>query len=493
MFKRNTSVAVSSILLAFGLVLGASGFASATPIVPGVTSLPNGSSAYNLKMSPDGTKYYTVGYSSKILTSYITATNQVASSFNLPSTADAIIAMTLSPDGNSLYLVNEKTIGQVIIVNISGATPSITATITVGNSPKGVAITPDGTTGFVSNGQSNNISVFSTSTNTVTSTIAPVQSGDGINILATPTALEVSPNGSTLYVGYQRGNTAGLTGIASLNARSPFGVIHTVYFGTTTSGPQVYDLALTSDGSTLFASSSAPGDFWIKKYVAATLALSSSNPTSAPSSKRTFLALSADNTKLYASSVYTNDVNIFDTSDMSRVNVSGVAGAQNIAVSPTLGSQVVYVGNNGNDYYLLGSYISPSAQTVTGPIGATITSSSFSPSGLTGTVSYSVSPLLPSGFTLNTSTGVISGISSTVLTSATYTVTATNGTNSANAQVTLSVTAGSSSDSGSSDSNSLANTGVGNSSFTGILGIFLALSGISLYFGSIATARKRTF
>lgn len=46
---------------------------------------------------------------------------------------------------------------------------------------------------------------------------------------------------------------------------------------------------------------------------------------------------------------------------------------------------------------------------------------------VTGTVSsYSVSPALPAGLTLNIGTGVISGTPTTVTASATYTVTATN-------------------------------------------------------------------
>jgi len=61
---------------------------------------------------------------------------------------------------------------------------------------------------------------------------------------------------------------------------------------------------------------------------------------------------------------------------------------------------------------------------------------------VTGTVtSYSVSPALPLGLTLNTSSGVISGTPSAVASSADYTVTATNGTGSTTATVTIEVSA----------------------------------------------------
>ena len=61
---------------------------------------------------------------------------------------------------------------------------------------------------------------------------------------------------------------------------------------------------------------------------------------------------------------------------------------------------------------------------------------------VTGTVAaYSVSPALPAGLSISTSTGVISGTPSAVSASATYTVTATNGTGSTTATVTIEVAA----------------------------------------------------
>ena len=47
----------------------------------------------------------------------------------------------------------------------------VTATIPVGNSPSGVAVTPDGSWVYVTNYASNNVSVIDTSTNKVTATM----------------------------------------------------------------------------------------------------------------------------------------------------------------------------------------------------------------------------------------------------------------------------------------------------------------------------------
>jgi uncharacterized repeat protein (TIGR01451 family) len=66
------------------------------------------------------------------------------------------------------------------------------------------------------------------------------------------------------------------------------------------------------------------------------------------------------------------------------------------------------------------SYNSPNVFTVGALIG------NLSPSVSGNVIGYSVSPALPSGLSLNTTTGVISGTPTVVSANATYTVTATN-------------------------------------------------------------------
>jgi hypothetical protein len=95
-------------------------------------------------------------------------------------------------------------------------------------------------------------------------------------------------------------------------------------------------------------------------------------------------------------------------------------------------------------YFSNQSVVPPSALSYTpssasGTVGTAITS--LNPL-VTGTVtSYSVSPALPLGLSLDISSGVISGTPSAVASSADYTVTATNGTGSTTATVTIEVAA----------------------------------------------------
>ena len=67
----------------------------------------------------------------------------------------------------------------------------VTATITVGDNPFGVAFSPDGTKAYVANYNANTVSVINTTTNTVTATIT---------VGVQPSGVAVSPDGTTAYV-----------------------------------------------------------------------------------------------------------------------------------------------------------------------------------------------------------------------------------------------------------------------------------------------------
>jgi len=87
----------------------------------------------------------------------------------------------------------------------------------------------------------------------------------------------------------------------------------------------------------------------------------------------------------------------------------------------------------------LAQSISPTTQALTGAIGSAVTpSTAFTASGMVGTISYAISAgTLPTGLTLDTSTGVISG-TPTAISSGSLTITATGSTSgTASATLTL--------------------------------------------------------
>jgi YVTN family beta-propeller protein len=106
---------------------------------------------------------------------------------------------------------------------IDTATNKVTATIPVGGAPIGVAVTSDGSRVYVANANSNSVSVIDGATNTVTATI-PVN--------ATPPVIgvAVTPDGSKVYVTNYLGNTVSVidaatnTVTATILVSNPWGV-----------------------------------------------------------------------------------------------------------------------------------------------------------------------------------------------------------------------------------------------------------------------------
>jgi YVTN family beta-propeller protein len=74
---------------------------------------------------------------------------------------------------------------------IDTSTNSVTATVTVGTSPVGVAVSPDGSTAYVPNSSSGTVSVIDTSTNSVTATVT---------VGSYPADVAFTPNSATAYV-----------------------------------------------------------------------------------------------------------------------------------------------------------------------------------------------------------------------------------------------------------------------------------------------------
>src|SRR5579862_314520 len=88
--------------------------------------------------------------------------------------------VAITPDGTRAYVTN-YTDDTVSVINT--ATSTVMATVPVGNGPAfGVAITPDGTRAYVTNQLSNNVFVIDTATNAVVATVPAGAETRGIAI-----------------------------------------------------------------------------------------------------------------------------------------------------------------------------------------------------------------------------------------------------------------------------------------------------------------------
>lgn len=88
------------------------------------------------------------------------------------------------------------------------------------------------------------------------------------------------------------------------------------------------------------------------------------------------------------------------------------------------------------------SALTPSTQIVVGRVGTAIAATTtFTVNGLAASRTFTITPALPGGLTMNPTTGVISGWPTTAVATTAYTVTATDGSTSATARVTMTILA----------------------------------------------------
>ena len=114
-----------------------------------------------------------------------TDTNEVVQTIPV---GDRPRGIAISPDGTEAYVVNA---GDNNVSVIDTVTKSVVATIAVGREPQGVAFAPDGTTAYVTNIKDDTVSVLNTATRTQTTTIAVGRS---------PQSIAVTPDGQQAYV-----------------------------------------------------------------------------------------------------------------------------------------------------------------------------------------------------------------------------------------------------------------------------------------------------
>ncbi len=113
------------------------------------------------------------------------------------------VLATASWAAPNAYVANS---GSGTVSVIDTATDAVVATVTVGTSPDGVAVSPDGSRVYVANLGSGTVSVIDTATDTVAGTV---------NVGTFPVGVAVSPDGSQVYVADDVGNTVSVIDTAT--------------------------------------------------------------------------------------------------------------------------------------------------------------------------------------------------------------------------------------------------------------------------------------
>lgn len=501
---------VAAVVATLCLVLGVSISASATPAR--IADLTTVTDACYTVISPDGSRLYVMSQTSKQLQVIDTSTNTAIGTYDLSSgiTTDQVVYLTISPNGTKIYASGyggSTADSEVFVIDVSGITPTVTASIPLFNTHRsssmmtigGSAITPNGSLLYVTAPMDKTVQVIDTATNQVTNFFTVTSTTNSSYNLSYPLRVTVSPNGQYYFVTFSAAVPSatqgiGYAGVVSMRV-SDDTVRDQIEFGlrdiSQSSVPtaQPWGVAVSSDSHTLFVSSSMTGGAWIKQIEVnndGTFNRSLINTATVTGMQPGEIRLSADNTLLYVGTFSSTGLRIFRTSNLSTaatLNMTNINLNSMIAPSPDVSKHTAYVGSFSTVVYFIGEYIGPQTQVINKTTGENFSSTAMTATGLTGgTVTYSISPGLPSGLSFNTSTGVISGAATSTLTTTTFTITGTDGTASATSTVTLTITAGSggsggsgsnSSQNSSGSSASLAKTGNNPLPLIGMAGLFL--------------------
>lgn len=216
------------------------------------------------------------------------ATNEVTKTISVGRSPRGI---AFSPDGATAYVTNAND-DTVSLVDTTDNTVSMT--VPVGQYPQGIAVTPDGTKVYVVNGKGNSLTVLNTATKQVVATI-PVGNQ--------PQAIALAPDGKTAYITNFQDNTVS---VVNTNTDVEVG---SVDLGTN-KGPD--GIAVTPDGKRAFVANFNNDSFSILDTNVTPVVVIGDPVTYGFEPVK--VAISANGTRAYISSVLDSAVGVFDIS-----------------------------------------------------------------------------------------------------------------------------------------------------------------------------------
>ena len=251
----------------------------------------------------------------------------------------------ISPDGKTVFITN---MAADTVSVIDTATNTVTKTVSVGDFPFGVVVSPDGRYAYVANAADDNISVIDTSGYTV---VAHITVGDD------PHGVVVHPDGSKLYVTNYFGST-----VSVINT-STYGLIKTIAVGTNPHG-----IAIHPSGSYVYTAN-VLGDSLSVISTSSNSVIKTVNTGRYPF----FPAIDSSGQYLYVSNYGSNSVTVVDASSNTAVgNIPVGSAPHGISLDST--SSRMYVANEGGNSI---SVIDTSSRTVIATVSVGTTPIAF--------------------------------------------------------------------------------------------------------------------
>jgi YVTN family beta-propeller protein len=241
--------------------------------------------------------------------------------------------VSVAPDGSTVYVANH---GDGTVSAIDTASNTVIATIPVGLSPEGVAITPDGGKVYVANNADSTVSVIDTATDMVI--------GSPIPVGYSPHGVAVTPDGSTVYVVNSR-RTQFMDGTVSVIDTASNTVIATILVGVERRA-NPFGVAVTPDGSTVYITTTGFGG--VAVIDTATNTVIATITVGGPGTSLEGVAVTPDGSTVYITNVHDGTVVVIDTTTNTVIGSPIPFGlsAEGVAITPDGGK--VYVANNAS-------------------------------------------------------------------------------------------------------------------------------------------------
>ncbi len=254
--------------------------------------IQEGAIAAGLGISSDGSVLVVANQNNASISVINTATNAIRYEYDLRpyntsnqnGVAGGEIPYGVAVKGTGIAYVSSIRDREIDVVNIAGSTPSLITRIAVPGTPNSMLLSPDQTRLYVTQDNSDTVSVINTATNTVISKIATAAPSGviptGVTYFgAAPNNLSLSPDGKTLYVTNGGNNSVAIIPVSTMPYQVA-AVIPTAWYPTA--------VVPSKDGTHLYISNwkNDPGPNpgytianWDQQYV---LQLESSNLTTMP-------------------------------------------------------------------------------------------------------------------------------------------------------------------------------------------------------------------
>lgn len=205
------------------------------------------------------------------------------------------------------------------------ADPVVFGSINTGALPIDIAITPDGTHGYVTNNGNGSVSVIDTTTNTTVGEPIPVGNG--------PHDVAVTPDGTRAYVtNYDSGSVSVIDTTANTTVGNPISI-----------GGSPWDIALTPDGTRAYVTN-------VSRFVSiidtrtnlATSAITTSGVTHG-------VAFTPDGTRAYVTNFGQGSVSVIDTTSNTTVGDPIGVGSLPEGIALTPDGSHAFVANTGSN------------------------------------------------------------------------------------------------------------------------------------------------